>query len=226
MKPVIIYGNSAVAKQVFFESKQNGSDFQIAAFCAGDNFLDGEASFCELPLVPESEVIQKYPPSEYDMLSCVDAPSRLRNRLLVYDKLKNMGYFLRNFISPLAYISDKVQVGENNIIFAFAQILNDTCLGHSNTIRNKVHIGHDIIIGNGINIGVGTVIGGFVNIGNSCWFGLNSTVNNSLIIAEETLVGSGAVIMRNTNPGTTYLGNPARAISTHLDTGICLNFSH
>jgi sugar O-acyltransferase (sialic acid O-acetyltransferase NeuD family) len=224
MKKIVIYGANTTAKQVFFESRQNNSGFCIVAFCLGDEFLKGETSFCNLPLIAESEVRQKYPPDEYDMLSCIDIPSNLRTRLIVYERLKEKGYFLRSFISPLAYVSEEAEIGENNIIFAFAQILNDTIIGHSNTIRNTVHIGHDVVMGNGSNIGVGVVIGGYVSIGNSCWVGLNSTINNHLAIANDTLIGSGAVVMRNTKQGTAYVGNPAKPFSSHKDTGIMLKF--
>jgi len=223
MKPIILYGNNPVAKRVYLESK-NDENFRVAAICVGDNFFNGESVNYGLPLVAESEVTQKYPPNEYDMLSCVDAPSRLRNRLVVYDRLKNMNYSLRNFISPFAYVYEDVKMLENNIIFAFAQIGDNSYLGHSNIIRNAAIISHDARIGNGTNIGTGSVIGGSVNIGDSCWLGLNCTINNCINISNETLIGSGAVIIKNTDEGTAYVGNPARVISSHKETGIMLNF--
>ena len=121
-------------RRLSLNRKKMGSDFNVFAICVGDNYLNGETSYCGLPLVAESEVVQKYPPDEYDMLSCVDAPSRVRNRLLIYEKLKRMGYFLRNFISPLAYISENVQIGENNIILDYVRIEYNTRIGHSNMI--------------------------------------------------------------------------------------------
>lgn len=222
-KPIILYGNNVIAEEVYWESKQYDSNFCIAAFCVSNDYLNGETSFCGLPLVAESEIVQKYPPSKYDMLSCIDAPSKLRNRLLIYNRLKKMGYFLRNFISPLARILGQVQMGENNIVFANANILRGTRLGHSNTIRRNVNIGHDTIIGNGSNIGPGVVMGGFINVGDSCWFGLNSTINDCLTIANDTLVASGAVVMSDTQQGFTYVGNPAKRSFSHKETGIMMN---
>ena len=224
MKPIILYGNSTLAKQVYYESAQYAPDFAVAAFCVGDDFLHEETSFCGLPLIGENEALQKYPPYKYDMLSCVDAPSKLRNRLAIYDKLKGLGYYLKSYISPLACVSDRVRLGENNIVFAFSHIYIDTCLGHSNTIRSTAIVGHDIIIGNGTNISEGVVVGGFAKIGDSCWLGMNSTINNCLTIANDTLVASGAVIMTNTKQGVSYVGNPARAFFSHKDTGIMLDF--
>lgn len=224
MKPVVIYGNSTLAKQVYLESQKYTSDFQAVAFCVSDEYMHDKASFCGLPLISESDVLQKYPPNEFDMLSCIDAPTKLRNRLLVYNKLKELGYYLRNFISPKARLSEDFVCGENNIVFSFAKFDFGVCLGHSNTIRALAVIGHDISIGNGTNIGDGTIIGSHTNIGNSCWLGFNCTVNDRIKIADDTLVASGAVILSNTEQGFTYIGNPAKPFFSHKETGIMMKY--
>ena len=224
MKPVVLYGINPTAKEIFAVSKLSGVDFNVAAFCLGDSYLTGETSYCGLPLVAESEVVQKYPPGEYDMLSCVGAWRRLRDRLLIYERLKGMGYFLRNFIHPLAYVSDDLQIGENNIIMSYVRIEYDVCIGHSNMFLSGATIADNNVIGNGVNMNDKVIIGNFVDIGDSCWFGLGSIVNNGLTIANETLVASGAVVLKNTKQGFTYIGNPAKGYCTHQETGIMMNF--
>jgi sugar O-acyltransferase (sialic acid O-acetyltransferase NeuD family) len=224
MKPIVLYGNGSLAKQVYLSSKLNGPEFEIVAFCVDDGFLCNDNSLFGLPLVGESDLLRKYPPDNYDMLSCIDAPSKLRNRLAVYDKLKGFSYHIRNYISPLACISDDVNMGGNNIIFAYAHVYSNTSLGHSNTVRPTAVIGHDITIGSGTNICEGAIIGGYAIIGNSCWLGLNCTVNNGLNIADDTLVASGAVIMTDTKQGTSYIGNPAKAFFSHQQTGVMMDF--
>ena len=224
MKPIIIYGNSTLAKQVYLDAAQFASRLKIAAFCAGDEFVHGESLFCGMPLVKESEILQKYPPDEYDMLSCVDAPSRLRNRIVVYEKLKNLGYDLVNYVSPAANVSPQARLDENNIFFAHCHVYFDASFGHSSTVRTQAVVGHEAAIGSGTNIGEGAVIGGNVQIGDSCWIGMNGTINNRLVVANDTLVASGAVVMSNTKQGYSYIGNPAKAFFSHKETGIMQDF--
>jgi len=220
----IIYGTGSLAKQVFYEATQYTPEFSIKAFCVADEYLNGESLYCGLPLIAESRVLHEYPPDKYNMLSCVDAPSKLRDRILVFNKLKELGYNLQSYVSPLANLSEGVKIGENNIILANSNVNFDICIGHSNTIRGTAFISHDVVIGNGTNICEGSTVGGSVIIGNSCWLGLNCTVNNRLIIADDTLIGSGAVLMTNTEQGTSYIGNPAKAFFTHKETGVMLSF--
>ena len=160
MKPIIIYGNSTLAKQVCLDAAQHCPVFVIAAFCASDEFVQGKSLFCGMPLIKESEVTQKYPPDKYEMLSCVDAPSRLRIRILVYERLKSLGYSLINYVSPMANISSTAKLGENNIFFAHCHVYFDASFGYSNTVRSAAVVGHEVVVGNGTNISEGAVIGG------------------------------------------------------------------
>ena len=224
MKPVIIYGCKSIAKTLIIESKKMGSDFNVVAFCVGDDYLNGETSYCGLPLVAESEVVQKYPPGEFDMLSTVVSSSRVRNRLLIYERLKGMGYFLRNFISPSANISENVQIGENNIILDDVRIEHNTRIGHSNMFFSGSTISYDSVIGNGATFADRVTTGGDVNIGDCCWFGFGSIINHYVTIADDTLVSTGAVILKNTKQGFTYIGNPAKAYRTHQETGIMMHY--
>jgi carbonic anhydrase/acetyltransferase-like protein (isoleucine patch superfamily) len=53
------------------------------------------------------------------------------------------------------------------------------------------------------------VVSGYVRVGTRSFIGVNATLRNSITIAPETLVGAGAVIMKDTTPKGVYL--PERA---------------
>jgi len=224
MKPVILYGGKTIANLIVIDSKKMGSDFNIVALCVGDQYLNDNLYDFELPLVAESEVVQKYPPDKYDMLSCVEAASRVRNRLLIYERLKGMGYFLRNFISPSAKVFENVQIGENNIILEDVRIEFNTRIGHSNMFFPNSTVSHDSVIGNGSTLTDRVTTGGGVDIGNCCWFGFGSIINALVTVADDTLVSCGSVILKNTKQGYTYIGNPAKAYPTHQETGIMFHY--
>jgi sugar O-acyltransferase (sialic acid O-acetyltransferase NeuD family) len=225
LKQVVLYGNGTLATHVYSDATKNTPNFNVVAFCVGDDFHDGKAFFNGLPLIIESDLLRMYPPDKFDVLSCIDAPSKVRNRLVVYEKLKKLDYSLISYISPLACITDNVDMGENNIVLAHAHIYPDACLGHSNTIRPTAIVGHDVVIGSGTSVCEGAVIGGYAKVGNSCWLGLNSTINSFITIADDTLVATGAVILSNTKQGTSYVGNPAKTFFSHQETGIMLNYN-
>ena len=65
LKKIIIFGSSetaALAKYYF----ENDSKYKVIAFTVDDDFVDSE-KFCGLPLLPFSNVLKNYSPSEYAM---------------------------------------------------------------------------------------------------------------------------------------------------------------
>ncbi|MDR2406935.1 MAG: hypothetical protein LBE13_02310 [Bacteroidales bacterium] len=220
-KKVIVFGNNLIAEVLYHDSKQRGIDFDIEAFCVDESYLQQNV-FCGKPLIGFQEAIKKYPPKDYDMISTVEATSRLRNRLVVFTRLKEAGYFLRNYISPLAEISGDIELGENNLILSFVFIDPQGKMGNANLIRPHAFLGYDFHIGDGNTIAPACAVAGHGHIGNSCFLGINATVLPHIHIADETLIGAGSVVTNDTNPYTVYAGNPARAISTHEKDGIML----
>lgn len=223
MKKTIIFGNNNLAEMLLLESQKfNEQHFAVEAFCVDDEYIN-DNYFYNKPLLPLSKALKKYPPEKFNMLSTVLASSSgLRNKSLVFDRLSNLGYNMVNYISPLADVSSDVKMGKNNIILSFCKVGLDVKLGNSNIFWHYALIEHNSRIGSGNFFAGGCKTAGFVNVGDNCWIGLNSTIIQRIKIANETLVGAGSVIIRNTEAHTTYVGNPARPISTHKETGIIL----
>jgi carbonic anhydrase/acetyltransferase-like protein (isoleucine patch superfamily) len=56
------------------------------------------------------------------------------------------------------------------------------------------------------------VISGYCEVGESCFFGVNSCVADNKKIARDCIIGAGAVIMSNTQPGKVYKGNSSKPV--------------
>jgi sugar O-acyltransferase (sialic acid O-acetyltransferase NeuD family) len=220
MKKIVVFGNNNVAEIIHLETqKYNEEHFAIEAFCIDKEYRTGN-TFCGKPLLDLDEAVETYPPGEYAMLSTILSSSGLRKKMLVYDRLKKLGYTMVKYISPLSNVFQNDVIGENNIVFPFCFIGLSAKIGNANIFWNGVNLDHNAIVGDGNFFASGCKTAGFVEIGNSCWLGLNSTIIQRMKIADETLVGAGAVVIGDTKPWTKYVGNPARAISEHKSTGV------
>ncbi|HTB53346.1 MAG TPA: acyltransferase [Ferruginibacter sp.] len=51
-----------------------------------------------------------------------------------------------------------------------------------------------------------------ITIGNSCWIGLRSIIMKGVFLSEGTIVASGSVVTKSTEPYTIIGGNPAKFI--------------
>jgi acetyltransferase-like isoleucine patch superfamily enzyme len=54
------------------------------------------------------------------------------------------------------------------------------------------------------------VISGFCEIGENSFLGVNSTYNDNIKIAKDNIIGSGAVVIKDTEPGVVMMGSPAK----------------
>jgi len=221
VKGIVIFGNNNVAEMIHMETqKLTDSSFTVDAFCVDREYLNSD-SYCGKPLISFEKAIEKYPPHEYDMLSTVLASSNgLRKKMEVFNRLKKAGYGLLNYISPLSDISDDIQMGENNIIFSHCRVGLNVKIGNANMLWHGVLLDHDSVVGDGNFFAGGCKTAGSVKVGNSCWIGINSTIIQQIAIADETLIGAGCVVVKDTEPFTTYVGNPAKAIKAHKEEGI------
>ncbi len=209
MKKVIVFGNNNIAQMLYEDAKKRSPDFEICAFTVDEKYLDAE-EFCGLPLVGFQDAVKRYPPSEYAMISAVDAFRHMEDKIKVYERIKAEGYRVENYISPLADVADSVTMGENNIVMAFAHLGVNGKMGNANMVRQSVYIGHDFNIGNGNTFSPGCTLGGFCEIEDYCYIALGATVLHKIKIERNALAGAGAVVTKNIPAGITVVGNPAR----------------
>lgn len=223
-KRVIVYGNTMISQMLYYDSL-NHDDFEIACFAVDEEYFTLD-SFLGLPQVSFEKVQELYPPDKYDMISILGGYSNMRNRKKMYQRAKEKGYVLRNYISPTCHITPTVEMGDNNVIFELTHIGIGGKMGSNNIIRQMVYLGHDFSLGDHNTIGVGCRIGGSCNIEDTCYFGLNAVVINNTKIAKESLVGAGSVVIRHTEAYSKNVGNPSRIIGYHEREGIKMKVEH
>jgi carbonic anhydrase/acetyltransferase-like protein (isoleucine patch superfamily) len=67
--------------------------------------------------------------------------------------------------------------------------------------RNGGPVGHDTTIGDHSFLVGMIAIAGLVKIGSYCFIGIHSTVRDRLTIADRTVIGAGAIVLRDTQEG-------------------------
>jgi sugar O-acyltransferase (sialic acid O-acetyltransferase NeuD family) len=208
---LIIVGNTSFA-DIAFEYFSFDSDYEIVAFSVEKNFIR-EATLHNLPVVAFEEIENKFDSKEHSVFvaSTYTSLNRLRTRLVIDSKKK--GFKLASYVSSKSFLWQNVELGEHCFIFEDNTIQPFVKIGSNNIIWSGNHIGHHSIIGNNNFISSHVVISGHCNIDNNCFFGVNSTFVNNLEIKDDTIVGSGALMTKNSEKGKVYVGNPARPLN-------------
>ncbi len=165
----------------------------------------------DIPVIDFEDIVQKYPPKEYEVFVAVTYVQLNKARQRLFDKCKKMGYRCASYISSHAFVWHNVEIGENVFIF------------ENSTLQYHVSVGNDVIIWCGSIIAHRTIVeehcwlspkvavAGFCHIGENTFIGVNATVGDSVTIAKDIIVGAGAVTVKDLNEsGSIYIGSPAK----------------
>lgn len=89
-----------------------------------------------------------------------------------------------------------------------------TFIGVGVFIMKHAHIGHDAFLSDNVTISCGAKIGGHAIVEEYANIGLNAVVHQYHSVRRWCMIGMGAVLPLKvtTEPGHTYVGNPARCI--------------
>jgi sugar O-acyltransferase (sialic acid O-acetyltransferase NeuD family) len=207
MAKLIIFGAGDIARLAHYYFTRD-SQHQVVAFTADQKYLK-EESFLELPLVAFENVAKLYSPQNYKMFVALSYAKMNKVRAEKYYEAKQLGYELVSYVSTRCSFLTDYPVGENCFILEDNTIQPFVRIGNNVTLWSGNHIGHDAVIEDHCFLASHIVVSGYVRIRNNCFIGVNATLRNSITIAPETLIGAGAVIMKDTVEQGVYL--PERA---------------
>jgi acetyltransferase-like isoleucine patch superfamily enzyme len=114
-------------------------------------------------------------------------------------------------IREFALLRGDVYVGKHVVIYQFANI------GHGTVIEDDVYIGPGVIVTNTNRIWHKRIKMPLpprqpVIISRGARIGAGAIILPGVIIGEQSFIGAGAVVTKDTKPFHTYVGNPARDI--------------
>lgn len=207
MADIVIFGAGDIARLAHFYFTRD-SPHHVAAFAVDREYRRADA-FQGLPLIDVEDAPSRFPPDRCQMFVALSYTRMNRARAEKYDAAKRLGYTLASYVSSrCTYLAetppgDNCFILEDNTIQPFVRIGNDVTLWSGN------HIGHDSTIEDHNFIASQVVVSGHVTIRSFCFIGVNATLRNGIEIAEGTLIGAGAVIMKDTVEKGVYL--PKRA---------------
>jgi sugar O-acyltransferase (sialic acid O-acetyltransferase NeuD family) len=207
MADVVIFGAGDIARLARFYFDRD-SPHQVVGFTVDREYRTSD-QFLGLPLVDFEMIADRYPPSRYSMFVALSYAKMNHLRAAKYLRAKELGYTLVSYVSSRCTFLTDEPVGENCFVLEDNTIQPFVRIGSDVTLWSGNHIGHDAIIEDHCFITSHVVVSGYVRIGSYCFVGVNATLRNSIVVAPETLIGAGAVIMKDTKPRGVYL--PQRA---------------
>lgn len=116
---------------------------------------------------------------------------------------------------PSVISSDRVKVGEGSIICAGNIITVNIEIGKHVIINLDCTIGHDAILGDYSTVLPGVNVSGFVKMEECVSVGTGSAIIPGITIGRNTVIGAGAVVVKDLPAHCTAVGSPAKPIKFH-----------
>jgi sugar O-acyltransferase (sialic acid O-acetyltransferase NeuD family) len=199
---VVIFGAGDIARLAEFYLSTD-SEHEVVAFTVDAGHLTGE-TFLDRPLIPFDRVASVYPPSSHRMFVALSYAKMNQVREAKYRDARAAGYDLVSYVSSRCSFLTRHPIGDNCFILEDNTVQPFVRIGSNVTLWSGNHIGHDSTIGDHSFVSSHVVVSGHVTVGVNCFLGVNATIGNSVTIADFTLVGAGALIMKDTTPRAVF----------------------
>ena len=202
MANVVVFGVGQWADLAHFYLTHD-SPHEVVAFTLDREYMQ-ETEHWGLPVVAFDEVQEHCPPDRFEMFIPISFKRMNHLRAEKFQAAKEKGYRLTSYVSSAATTWPGFTCGENCFIFEDNTIQPFVEVGDNVVLWSGNHIGHHTVIKDHVMVTSHVVISGACTIESYCFFGVNSTVRDETAVARETLVGAGAVILRDTKEFEIY----------------------
>ena len=207
---LIIVGAGEFAEMAY-EYFTHDSPYEVVAFSVEKDYLKSKELF-GLPVVPFEELENLYDPSKYKVFVAVTYTQLNRVRTRLYKEAKKKGFSAVSYVSSRAFVWRNVEIGENCFIFENNVIQYRVKVGNNVIMWSGNHVGHRSTIKDNCFISSHVVISGYCEVGENCFLGVNSCIADYKKIAKDCIIGAGAVVLKDTEEGKVYVGNPAKPL--------------
>ena len=209
-RPLVLVGAGEFA-QIACEYFEHDSERDVLAFSVERDYLT-QPTLAGRPVVAWETLESTYPPADVDLFVAIPASQLNRLRTRLYQDARRKGYRCASYVSTRAFVWRNAEVGENSFIFEGNVIQPFVRIGNNCILWSGNHVGHRTVVHDNVFVSSHAVISGYCEIGQSSFIGVNSTFNDHVKVAQDNVIGAGALVTRDTEPGRIYVGSPAKAV--------------
>lgn len=136
-----------------------------------------------------------------------------RVRKKIAEKAKSYGAKFCNIIHPSVTMTPYIKLGEGIIVTAGCIFTNNIKIQDHVIINLDVTVGHDAVLENFVNLNPGVHINGNNKILEGAYIGTGAVTIQDITIGKWSIIGAGAVVVKNIPEKVVAIGVPAKPIN-------------
>ena len=141
---------------------------------------------------------------------CAVGSSNVRKKII--EKLKDTSVKFATLVDPSVLYSNSVKIGEGAIVCAGTIITVNVNIGDHVIVNLDCTIGHDAVINDFVTIYPSVNVSGNVLIGECSELGTGTQIIQGKKVISNTIIGAGAIVVKDCIESGTYVGSPAKKI--------------
>ena len=151
--------------------------------------------------------------NQKDDIYVLCAVGSAKTRKKIVSRLGNVKY--ATLIDPGVILSDSVKIGKGSIICAGSILTVNIQIGSHVIINLDCTIGHDAVMKDYVTLYPSVNVSGATLLNECVEMGTGSKIIEKKTVGENSIVGSGAVVVKDLPAGCTAVGMPAKPIKFH-----------
>lgn len=211
MKDIVIIGTGGFGREVAWlieDINKVNKEWNIVGFVDDNEDFQGK-DVNGYPILGNVDWLKE---QELNVVSAIGNPIAKKN---IIKRIENSNNIYPVLIHPSVIYSDKVSFGEGSIVCAGNIITVNINIGKHVIINLDCTIGHDAILEDYTSILPSVNVSGNVTIKECVNVGTGSTIIQGVTIDKNTVIGAGAVVVKDLPANCTAVGAPAKPIKFH-----------
>jgi len=211
---LVIFGAGGLGREVLVLARQINEatpTWNLAGFY--DDQAPASSHIHDLPYLGTSTDLN----ASREPLHVVVAVGNSRHRAAIVRRLTSPLLRFATLIHPTVACQpyQQLRFGEGSIISQGCILTTDIKLGRHVLLNLGCTVGHDAVLEDFCSLMPHANIGGEAYLETGVYLGTNATVINQVRVGARTIVGAGAVAVRDLPADCTAVGVPAAVIKTH-----------
>ncbi|HZO90309.1 MAG TPA: hypothetical protein VFB38_18430 [Chthonomonadaceae bacterium] len=126
---------------------------------------------------------------------------------------------LVSLIDPSVFVSRTARIGRGCVIYPHSYIGLNARIGDYAFCLSGCVINHDDVLEDRVVLASGVSLAGSVHVEADCYLGQACTIRQYVRIGRGSLIGMGAVVVKDVAPNSVIVGNPGRKLRDRDESG-------